>query len=351
YPGFAYCVVEQTAPSNYVAQSTPQCTPVLAGSVAVPPVVTSLTFADSAKLITLTAHKFNSLVPDTSIPGATYDLYVEGAGPPSSAPPVPPADATVEAGDSWYARGTSDASGNLMFSIPAGYAWCLLEHSAPADYLPDPALHCSSTLTMSSPSSATTIALPETLATVYISAHKYNSLVPDTVIAGATYALFAQGAAPAGSSPPAAPAGVIVPAGQTYWGQGTTDAAGLLSFAVPSGYSWCLQELVAPAGYQPDPADHCTSVLSDDSAAATGSLALPELPVPGPGPLAFTGGPSVWLPLTGMLLVLAGLALLELKRRAERSTARVLSRALVDGVDELAQAGVVPAIESEGQPG
>ncbi len=352
FPGFAYCVVEEVAPANFEVNGVPQCTDVLDGSVTVPPVLTFLTFGDNRQTLTLSAHKFNSAVPDTSIAGASYDLYAEGAGPPSTTPPAAPTDAAVETGDTWFARGTSDASGNLTFTVPAGFAWCLLEHSAPPDYLPDDALHCSSTLTTSSPPTATTIALPETVATVYVSAHKYIALQPDTVIAGATYALLVQGALPAGQAPVSTPSGVTVPAGDAYFAQGTTDAQGLLSFAVPSGYAWCLQELVAPAQYQPDPTLHCSSVLTNETTAAAASLALPETPIPGPGPgpLAFTGGPGWWLPLGGMLLIVGGFGLLLMKRKMEGEV-ELLAGALVDGVDELAQAGEVPLVESEGQPG
>jgi hypothetical protein len=314
-------------------------------------------------VVTLSAHKFNAQVPDTSIPGATYDLYVEGSGPPATSPTTPPANAASEPGDTWYSRGTTDASGNLSFTVPAGYAWCLAEQSAPTDYLPDTGLHCSSTLTTSSPASATTIALPETVATVYVSAHKYNSLQPGTVIAGATYALMVQGPAPADaptgaptSGPGRQPAGMRVPTGDTYWTQGTTDAQGLLSFAVPAGSSWCLIEVTAPAGYEPDPATHCTGVLTTQTSAAAASLALPELPVPA-GALAFTGGPSIWLAISGLLLVMGGFGLLVIKRRLsveevpEEGGRPSRSGALVDGVDQLAQSGKMPLVEAQGQAG
>ena len=43
---------------------------------------------------------------------------------------------------------------------------------------------------------ATTIAVPETVATVHVTAYKYNSEQPNTVIPDATYELLAQGTAP-----------------------------------------------------------------------------------------------------------------------------------------------------------
>src|SRR6202042_2521102 len=90
FPGFAYCVVEEVAPANFEGDGVPQCTNVLNGSTTMPAIVTFLTFSDSAQMLTLEAHKFNAAVPDTSIPGSTYDLYVEGTGPPSTTPPVAP---------------------------------------------------------------------------------------------------------------------------------------------------------------------------------------------------------------------------------------------------------------------
>ncbi len=303
FPGYAYCLVEHQAPPDYVADPSPHCTPVLAGSASAPPAVTTITVADTEATVTLGAHKYNSVVPATVIPGATYDLYVEGPPPPSGVPLPAPGDARAEPGDTWYARGTTDAAGNLSFTVPAGYAWCLLEHQAPPDYVADPALHCTAVLTTGSPPGASVLALPETLATVHLSARKYDSLQPGTVIPGATYELLVQGAPPPGSRPPAPPPGTPVPPGDVYWGQGTSGPGGILTFAVPAGSSWCLHELGAPAGYRPDPAYHCTAVVTADTPAAAASIALPELPLP--LPLAFTGAPSLWL-ACGALLLLAG---------------------------------------------
>jgi len=316
YPGFAYCVVEVVAPVGYSANPGQHCTAVLSGSTSTPPAPTSVTVSDTPAMVSLAAHKFNALLPNTGIPGATYDLYAEGSAPPATAKVTVPVDAKKIPGDSWFSRGTTDAHGDLAFHVPAGYAWCLMEHAAPSDYVPDPALHCSGIVTTSSAPSSTTVALPETRSTVYVAARKFNSRQPDTVIAGATYELLVVGPMPAGyDGGPAsgAPSGAAVPAGDTYWGQGTSNAQGLLTFAVPAGYSWCLHELSAPAGYDTDPAYHCTSVLTNDSPSTAASIALPE--VPGPGGLAYTGGPSPWLPISGALLVLGGVGLLVIRRR------------------------------------
>ncbi len=318
-PGYEYCAVEAQPPPNYTAESSEQCTGVLTGSTAVPPALTTLPFADEEQTVGLSVYKYNSLIPGSGIPGATYDLYVQGPPPPSGITGTPPADAATEAGDTWYARGTTGSDGRLSFTVPAGYSWCVLEVSAPVDYVLDPALHCSAVLTADSPASATTIAVPETLATVHITAYKYNSRQPDTVIPGATYEVVANGAEPAGA-PAAAPAGTVVPGGDRFWAEGTTNAEGVLTFAVPAGYSWCLHELIAPAQYEPDPAFHCTAVLTTDTAAAAATIAVPEVPMT--QSLAFTGFQALLLGGVGAGACAVGLVTMAVTYRRRRTHAR-----------------------------
>jgi hypothetical protein len=310
-PGYAYCALEVQAPANYVADTTQQCTDVLAGTTTVPGPLT-LTFDDTEQTVNLSVFKYNSLAPSTGIPGAVYDLYVQGAPPPSGVTGTAPADALAEPGDTWFARGTTGGDGRLAFTVPAGYGWCVLEVSAPVDYVLDDALHCSAVLTTSSDAAATTIAVPETLATVHITAYKYNSLQPDTVIPGATYELLANGEQPPGT-PTTAPDGAVVPSGDYFWAEGTTDHNGVLSFAVPAGYSWCLHEMIAPAAYQSDPAFHCTAVLTTDSTGAAATVAVPETPMT--GSLAFTGFPVLWTGGVGGALVVVGGAMLAIEHR------------------------------------
>jgi hypothetical protein len=309
-PGYAYCAVEAQAPPNYVLDTTEHCTQVLQGTTAMPTPVTTLTVTDAEAQVTITAHKFNSAAPGTGIPGAVYDLYAEGQGPPSGPSSPAPSGVAAEQGDTWWARGTTGNSGILSFTVPAGYAWCFHEVTAPVNYDLDPALHCTAVLTTSSISTATTVALPETLATVYLSAHKYNSQQPNTVIPNATYELLVQGSVPPGYSNSSPPSDAIVPTGDAYWSDGTTNSEGQLSFAVPAGYSWCLRELAAPSGYEPDPSFHCTAVLTTDTTPAAMTVALPEQPVPSlPPVLPFTGGPGMWIAGLGLLLLGVGGAL------------------------------------------
>jgi hypothetical protein len=184
----------------------------------------------------------------------------------------------------------------------------------------DPALHCSSVITERSAPGVTTIALPEVTATVHVSAQKYNAAVPDTVIAHATYELLRQGPAPPGSVPAPTPDDAVVPDGMTYWAQGTSDALGILSFAVPAGGAWCLHELTAPPGYLPDPGFHCTAVLTTDTPAAAMTLALAEEAAPSPLELAFTGGPPLWLAVAGTGSVAAGAVVTVTTRRRRGRT-------------------------------
>jgi len=317
FPGYAYCAVERTPPPNYVGSSGTHCSAVLTGSAVTPATINFITVADAEAAVTLQVFKYNSLTPDTGIPGATYDLYVEGGAPPGGVPSKMPVPApSSEPGDTWYARGTTGPAGTLDFTVPAGYAWCLHEVAAPVDYELDSALHCTAVLTTSSPPVQTTVALPETLATVHIAAQKYNSEQPNTVIPGATYELLVRGTAPPGYTRPSAPSGAAVPTGDEYWGDGTSNAQGQLDFAVPAGYAWCLHELRAPTGYAPDPSFHCTAVLTNDTPALAMTIALPEQPdVPLAAVLAFTGGPGAGIVGVGVILVVSGAMLWFLGRR------------------------------------
>jgi hypothetical protein len=317
-PGYAYCAVETQAPPNYVADMTQQCSNVLEGTTAQPDPITTLAFADTEQTLTLSVFKYNSMTPQTGIPGATYDLYVEGGPPPSGVKGTPPPGVAAESNDTWYARGTTGTDGRLAFTVPSGYGWCVLEVIAPANYARDPALHCSDVLTTASSNDATTIAVPESLATVHITAYKYNSRQPNTVIPGATYELLASGQQPPGV-PISPPAGAVVPAGDSFFAEGTTDANGALTFAVPAGFSWCLHELVAPAQYQMDPAFHCTAVLTTDSTSTAETIAIPEVPTT--SSLAFTGFSTTVTVLIGGALVSVGGAMLgfDHRRRAKRS--------------------------------
>ena len=88
-PGFSYCTVEQAAPPGYTLDAMPECTDILEGSAVVPPPITTITTADKESTVNLSVHKYNAASPSIGIPGAIYDLYVQGDGPPE--PDHPPA--------------------------------------------------------------------------------------------------------------------------------------------------------------------------------------------------------------------------------------------------------------------
>jgi len=317
-PGYAYCVVEHQAPADYVPNPTEQCTTVLTGTTTTPAPVTTVTVTDTEAEASVVAHKFNSATPGTGIPGAIYDLYVAGSGPPSGPPGPAPTGVATEPGHTWWERGTTGADGSLAFAVPAGYSWCFREVSAPVDYSLDPAVHCTATITTAANTTTSTVALPESLAMVEVYAHKFNSTDPGTFVPGATYELVGQGAVPPGWSAASNPDGYSVPTGDWYYGVATTDSQGNASWSVPAGSSWCMHEVTVPAGYQPDPAWHCTAVITTATTPAAATMALPETPTPSPilpPSLPYTGDPAVWQAALGAAFLLSGAALVLITRR------------------------------------
>ncbi|HVX20046.1 MAG TPA: SpaA isopeptide-forming pilin-related protein [Acidimicrobiales bacterium] len=317
-PDYAYCVVEHQAPANYVLDTTEHCTTVLDGTTTTPAPVTTVTVDDAEAEASVAAHKFNSATPGTGIPGAVYDLYVVGAGPPSGPPGPAPTGAVTEPGDTWWARGATGDDGSLVFTVPAGYRWCFREAAAPVDYSLDPAVHCTAVITTATATGTSSVALPETLAMVEVYAHKFNSTTPATFVPGASYELVGQGAVPPGWSPADNPNGYPVPPGDWYYGAATTDDQGDASWSVPAGSSWCMHEVSVPSGYEPDPAWHCTAVITTATGASAATMALPETPVPAPTlppSLPYTGDPALWQAALGGAFVLSGSALTFMTRR------------------------------------
>jgi LPXTG-motif cell wall-anchored protein len=303
-PGY-YRVIETQAPPGFLVNPPDGTQDVELA----PGETTTVTFADDAILTTLYVSKDNANEPGEGIPGAVYDLYVVGT-PPRSTPPSPLLGTAAFPGLHFYAEATTDAGGHLGFTIPVGYRWCVSERSAPADFVLDPALRCTATINATTPDPVRTVAVAETPRLITLEAYKFNVADPGEVIAGATYALFVEGAFPTGFAPPSTPPSVAVPAGDELFAIGTTDALGQLRFSVPSGYAWCLSEVGVPAGYVLDPGIHCTSVLDASTPALAAIVALPEL--------AMTGSPLGALVLVGVVMVGIG-ALLAASRRRRRA--------------------------------
>ena len=316
FPGYRYCYLEVEPPRNYVLNPDEVCTQgLMQGLTTTPPVAANVTVTDQEQPVTITAHKFNAASPSTVIPGAVYDLYVEGQGPPSGSPNLPaPANVTPEQGDTWWARGTTGADGNLPFTVVAGYAYCYKEVTAPVNYVLDPGLYCTPVVTASSPASATTVAIPETLAMVQVYGRKFNSTNPNDLVPNATYELVGQNTPPPGWTATPNPNSYPVPTGDWYYGTATTNALGMVDWSVPAGYSWCMHEVTAPTGYQPDTGWHCTPIVNTTMTTAAATIALPEQPT-APPVLPFTGGPSGLLVYGGGATALLGLGIMLATRR------------------------------------
>jgi Prealbumin-like fold domain len=293
-----YFVTETTAPINYL-------TPTSGSWVAVTPGDTiDLSYANDPVMVTLTARKFNAEHPNQTIPNTIYDLYVYGPAT-FPLPTTIPLDAPTYPGISFVQRGVTDASGHLTFTVRAGYRWCLHEVWAPKGYIIDPALHCTLTSQLQL---RPKMGMAEHASTIRLEIYKFASGFPDRGIPNAYYALFVRGTFPKGFTPAPAPNNLTVPNGMALWAIAKTSSIGQLGFSVPSGYTWCVRELSAPADYRLDPVLHCTSeVLTRSSPTSVSRIAVAEL-------LATTGG--TWhLGLLGGLAVLLGLVAWAWSRR------------------------------------
>jgi hypothetical protein len=234
-------------------------------------------------------------------------------------------------GSTWYARGTTAHDGTLVFSVPIGVTWCVVEHSTPPGFLLDPAVRCTSGPLAKS---SAPIVIDEAQHLVTFSVEKYNSATPGTGVPGATYDLFVHGQVPPGYAPPPVPSEVSVPSGYHYFGGGTTDSGGALHFRLPAGQIWCVRERSAPPNYLLDHALRCTEQpLVEDPGPTAITLAVPEVHSPLPKPPVPPVKPPV-LPETGfntgllgcvsLGLLCFGIALVAISRRLEQRSLRML---------------------------
>ncbi len=322
-----YRLTETAAPPGYHLPEDP-----IVYVTLIPGEVRMVTFADDAILVALPIDKRNASQPGVGVPGAVYDLYAVDPGPLGGPLESPPSDATSLAGATWYARATTAHDGTLVFLVPVGVTWCVVEHSSPPGFLLDPAVRCTGgPLTKTS----APIVIDESEHLVTLSVEKYNSDSPGTGVPGAVYDLFVEGAIPAGYAPPPVPTVVEVPAGYHYFGAGITDQGGALHFRVPSGQMWCVRERTAPPNYVLDHALRCTSQpLIIDPGPTAVTLAVPEIHTPPPKPpvppvLPETGFNSALLMAMGSALGVVGLLVLLASRKLERRHLRML-RTTVD---------------------
>ncbi len=270
--GQPYCWSEGTAPPGLAAGAT-GCFVADNAQAAQPVTVT-----DAGKFVAISVKKVDAADPSAALPGAVFSLYRQDGGTGPNAP-NPPAGAPGEPGQTWVAQATTGTTGDATFPLQLpGYAYCVVETQAPADYVLASTEHCTTVLqgTTATPAPVTTVTVTDAEAQATVAAHKFNSATPTTGIPGAVYDLYAVGPGAPSGAPTAAPAGVVSEPGDTWWARGTTSDTGDLSFAVPSGYSWCFHEGAAPTDYSLDPALHCTAQITTAMPAAASTVALPE---------------------------------------------------------------------------
>ena len=155
--GSAWCVLEHSSPPGFTLDPALRCT---SGVVEHAP--RTIAVAEVPHEVTLAVHKYNAVQPGTGIPHAVYDLFVTTPFPTGFAPPAPPSGVAIPSGMAFFASGVTGNSGDLHFTLPSGYHWCVRERTAPADYVLDPALHCTAgVLTTSSAQHPTVVAVPE----------------------------------------------------------------------------------------------------------------------------------------------------------------------------------------------
>jgi hypothetical protein len=264
----------------------------------------TLSYENDPVMVTLTIRKFNAAQTSQAVPNTIYDLYVHG--PVTFPLPASiPLDAPTYPGLSFFQRGVTDATGRLTFTVRAGYRWCVHEVWVPKDYVIDPALHCTLTSQLQL---VPRLALADHRSKIRLELYKFASGSTDQGVPRAYYALYVRGRFPQGFTPAPVPSNLVVPTGMTLWAIAKTNRVGQLGFSVPSGHTWCVQELSAPSDYLLDPVVHCTSEnLTQSSPTSVTHIAVAEV-------LATTGG--TWrFGLLGGLIILLGLVIWAASRR------------------------------------
>ena len=158
--GFRWCLHEVWAPKDYIVDPALHCT-----STRQQQLTPKMAMAEHSSTIRLEVYKFAAGTPDQGVPNAYYAIYVRGAFPYGYTPAPPPSNLEIPPGMTMWAIAKTSTIGQLGFTVPGGYSWCVQELTAPSNYKLDRVLHCTSTaLTKSSPTSVTHIAVAEALA-------------------------------------------------------------------------------------------------------------------------------------------------------------------------------------------
>jgi hypothetical protein len=293
-----YFVTETDAPVNYLTPASGNWVTLTPGESV------DLSYENDPVMVTLTIRKFNAAQTSQAVPNTIYDLYVYGPVT-FPLPATIPLDAPTYPGLSFFQRGVTDATGRLTFTVRAGYRWCVHEVWVPMDYIIDPALHCTLTSQLQL---VPRLALADHRSKIRLELYKFASGSTDQGVPKAYYALYVRGRFPQGFTPAPVPSNLVVPTGMTLWAIAKTNRVGQLGFSVPSGHTWCVQELSAPSDYLLDPVVHCTSEnLTQSSPTSVTHIAVAEV-------LATTGG--TWrFGLLGGLIILLGLVIWAASRR------------------------------------
>ncbi len=190
--GQPYCWSEVTAPPGLAAGAT-GCFVADNAQGAQP-----ITVTDAGEFVAIAVKKVDAADPTATLPGAVFSLYRKDGGTGPNAP-TPPAGAPTEPGQTWVAQATTGTTGGIAtfpLQLP-GYAYCVVETQAPANYGLDSTEHCTTVLagTTATPAPVTTLTVTDAEAQATVAAHKFNSATPTTGIPGAVYDLYVVGPA------------------------------------------------------------------------------------------------------------------------------------------------------------
>ena len=158
--GYRWCYHEVAAPVGYVIDPSLHCSSSIAHAVSA-----DTSRPEHSSPVRFEIYKFDQRDTTAGVPGAYYALFVRLPFPRGFVPPPTPANIAVPARYALWAIAPTNRRGQLGFSVPGGYFWCVKEIYAPAHYRLDSSLHCTSeALVRASGDAVTHIAIAEDLA-------------------------------------------------------------------------------------------------------------------------------------------------------------------------------------------
>jgi hypothetical protein len=257
-----YEVVEVTPPPGYELPAAARSVVVLT-----PDGTLTVTFSDSSLTTVRFVKQPTGVYPTgVSLAGATFVVMKDAGGladPPiiiTAARPHAQARAQTVTGEE-VGRCTTDAHGGCALpdnSLVTGTSYCWTETVAPPGF----ALADGGCFTAAALPQVTVVTVAEQGRYTVIEVGKTDADDPTRPLAGAQYALLADGS-------------------DTTLATATTGADGVGRFPpMLPGLRYCVREISAPDGYQLDPATHCTD--GPITEAATIRLSLTDRTVPAP---------------------------------------------------------------------